>query len=107
MSRALGDQELRPFLTPEPRVVEGRLGRENRFALLACDGVWDVLSLKEAMEIARGKNDPQKAADEIERRARDLGSTDNITVIVLDLRAARAGWTAEKWRSLGSSIRGC
>ena len=106
MSRALGDQELRPFLTPEPRVVEGRLGRENRFALIACDGVWDVLSLKEAMEIARGKDDPQKAADAIERRARDLGSTDNITVIVLDLRAYTGGLDRQKMEILGVLDKG-
>jgi protein phosphatase 1L len=43
MSRALGDPILKPYVSPEPRIVEGILGSENDFAVVACDGVWDVL----------------------------------------------------------------
>jgi protein phosphatase 1L len=87
ISRALGDPQLRPFLTPEPRVVEGLLGRENRFAVVACDGLWNVLAPEEVMAMVRGAADPQGVADKIVARAIALGSTDNITVIVLDLKS--------------------
>lgn len=87
ISRALGDPQLRPFLTPEPRVVEGLLGRENRFAVVACDGLWNVLAPEEVMAMVRGADDPQGVADKIVARAIALGSTDNITVIVLDLKS--------------------
>ncbi len=93
MSRALGDAPLKPFVTAEPRVAEGMLGRGNDVAILACDGLWDVLTSEEATKIARSARGPAKAAKLLETTALERGSTDNITVIVLDLRqhTAKAG----------------
>ena len=87
MSRALGDTDLRPFVTSEPRVIAGILGRENDFAVLACDGVWDVLSSDTVIRLAREGATPQQSAETIKNTALDQGSSDNITVIVLDLRS--------------------
>lgn len=86
VSRAFGDPGLRPYLTAEPRLCEGLLGRENSHAVVACDGIWDVLSPDEAIGIVRRHGDPQKAAEAIEKGARARASLDNITVLVLDLR---------------------
>ena len=86
MSRALGDRGLKPYVSSEPRIVEGHPGNENDYAVLACDGVWDVLMPDEVMLIVRAAIDPGRASEEISRKALDHGSTDNITVIVLDLR---------------------
>lgn len=86
MSRALGDPSLKPFVTSEPRVSEGLLGRENDVAVIACDGVWDVLKPGQVIELARKERDPQKAAEAIVARALEEGSADNITAVVLDLR---------------------
>ena len=87
MSRALGDTDLKPFVTGEPRIATGLLGRENDFAVLACDGVWDVLSPETVIRLARTGAGPEESADLIKNTALDQGGTDNITVIVLDLRA--------------------
>ena len=86
MSRALGDAELKPFVTCEPRVVAGLLGKENDYAVLACDGVWDVLKPQTVIALARHAGDPQKGAEDIKETALREGSTDNISVIVLDMR---------------------
>ncbi len=86
VSRSLGDFLLKPFVVCEPRVVEGLLGRENDYAVVACDGVWDVLSPEEAIEVARLIQNPQEAAQSIIAKALSEGGTDNMTVIVLDLR---------------------
>jgi serine/threonine protein phosphatase PrpC len=86
MSRALGDSALKPYISCEPRIVEGYPGNENDYAVLACDGVWDVLTPDETIKIVRAVIDPWKASEEISKKALDNGSTDNITVIVLDLR---------------------
>jgi protein phosphatase 1L len=85
MSRALGDPSLKPFVTAEPRITEGLLGKENDLAVIACDGVWDVLKPREVIVLARQQADPQKAAEAIVAKALDAGSTDNITVVVLYL----------------------
>jgi len=86
VSRALGDTSLRPYVSSEPRIVEGYLGKENDYAILACDGVWDVLSADDVMQIVRTAIDPREISREISTKAFNHGSTDNITVIVLDLR---------------------
>jgi len=100
MSRALGDPSLKPFVTPEPRVVEGLLGKENDVAVIACDGVWDVLDPGEVIAMARDRRDPQDAADAIVARALEAGSTDNITVVVLDLRDYTGGLSRERMEIL-------
>ena len=86
VSRALGDPALKPYVSSEPRVVEGYLGRENDYVILACDGVWDVLSPDEVIKIARAAKEPQAGAEKIMQMALDRGSKDNISVIVVDLR---------------------
>jgi serine/threonine protein phosphatase PrpC len=93
MSRSLGDAPLKPFVTAEPRIAEGVLGRENDIAIIACDGLWDVLTSEEAVAIARDAAGPSEAARLLQARAMEQGSMDNITVIVLDLKAytARCG----------------
>jgi protein phosphatase 1L len=86
MSRALGDTGLKPYVSSEPRIVEGYPGKENDYAVLACDGVWDVLAPDDVIKTVRTVADPWRASEEISRQALDRGSTDNITVIILDLR---------------------
>ncbi|HOJ43063.1 MAG TPA: PP2C family protein-serine/threonine phosphatase [Syntrophorhabdaceae bacterium] len=86
MSRAIGDAHLKPYVIAEPFVISGLLGRENDFVVVACDGIWDVLSNQEAIDMTRKAKDAQKAADMILNAATFKGSSDNKTVIVIDLR---------------------
>jgi protein phosphatase 1L len=86
MSRALGDAPLKPFVTAEPRIGEGTLGRSNDLAVIACDGLWDVLTSEEAIITARKAGQPEKAAELLRETALARGSSDNITVIVVDLK---------------------
>ena len=62
VSRALGDSDMKPYVTAEPRIATGLLGRENDFAVLACDGVWDILSSETVIAIARAASNPQEGA---------------------------------------------
>ena len=85
-SRALGDVALKPYVSSEPRILCGNLGRENDFAIIASDGVWDVLTPVEAVRTVRQTADIKRPSKEIIKKALAEGSTDNITVIVVDLR---------------------
>lgn len=98
MSRALGDVLLKPFVTAEPRILEGAFGRANDLVVIACDGLWDAVTSDEAIAIARTAKDPQKAARLLRETALGRGSTDNITVVVLDLSDYTAGCEAERMR---------
>lgn len=101
VSRAIGDAYLKPHVIAEPRIVEGYLGRENDFIVIACDGVWDVLTLDIVIAIVRAATDAQAAADAVKVTAIDTGSTDNITIIVLDLREYAAGFKRQKMEIIG------
>jgi protein phosphatase 1L len=100
MSRALGDPALKPYVSAEPRIVEGLLGSENDFAVVACDGVWDVLTPHDVIGVARDVGDPQAAAERIVAKALAVGTSDNVTVIVLDLRQHTAELARRKMEIL-------
>ncbi len=85
LSRTLGDIYLKPLVTPQPVISEGLLAQENQRAIIACDGIWDVLPQEEVLMLARKKESPQKASEHIVEKALEAGSFDNMTVIVLDL----------------------
>lgn len=107
ISRALGDAYLKPYVIANPMIVEGYLSNENDYAIVACDGVWDVLDAYEVIKMARKKLEPQSIADEIVKEALRLGSMDNVTVIVVDLRYYTSSLKKEKteilniWESEG------
>ncbi|KAD4889370.1 hypothetical protein E3N88_21443 [Mikania micrantha] len=108
MSRSIGDRYLKPSIIPDPEVTFTARAREDECLILASDGLWDVMSNVEACEAARKriliwhkKNgvvererdgvDPaaQAAADYLVSLALQKGSNDNISVIVVDLKAQR------------------
>ncbi|XP_010062674.2 protein phosphatase 2C 16 [Eucalyptus grandis] len=111
MSRSIGDRYLKPWIIPEPEVTFVPRAREDECLIVASDGLWDVMTNEEACEVARrrillwhkkngvpssplerGKGvDPaaQAAADYLSVLALDKGSKDNISVIVVDLKAQR------------------
>ncbi|KAH0691873.1 hypothetical protein KY285_018265 [Solanum tuberosum] len=110
MSRSIGDRYLKPWIIPEPEVMFVPRAREDECLVLASDGLWDVMTNEEACEVARrrillwhkknGTNplpergqgvDPaaQAAAEYLSSMALQKGSKDNISVIVVDLKAHR------------------
>ncbi|MQL98510.1 hypothetical protein Taro_031224 [Colocasia esculenta] len=109
MSRSIGDRYLKPSIIPDPEVTFLPRTKEDECLILASDGLWDVMTNEEACDAARrrilmwhkknsmtapverGGADPaaQAAADYLARLALQRGSKDNITVIVIDLKAHR------------------
>ena len=74
-----------------PDVQSLRLGEKgvaDEFLLLACDGLWDVMDMDDAVRVTRSllfqkKWTAKKAAARLAELAIHLGSSDNITVIVI------------------------
>ena len=84
VSRALGDAYIMPFVSPVPEVRRGEIDENDEFVILACDGVWDVLSSQDAVDIVRGSiKHVDKAAKRLRDEAFRRGSSDNISVIVV------------------------
>eukprot|EP00020_Sapocribrum_chincoteaguense_P011467 CAMPEP_0170732996 /NCGR_PEP_ID=MMETSP0437-20130122/1845_1 /TAXON_ID=0 /ORGANISM="Sexangularia sp." /LENGTH=375 /DNA_ID=CAMNT_0011071261 /DNA_START=147 /DNA_END=1274 /DNA_ORIENTATION=+ len=85
ISRALGDAELADFLIQEPDVFSFDITPVD-LVVLACDGVWDVLSDEQAIAVARSTRNPSVAAQRIRDASLAHGSRDNVSVVVVHLR---------------------
>ena len=90
VTRAIGDKALFPYVIPNPEIGEKTLTSDDDFLILACDGVWDVIDNQQAVDIVkiilRQQNDYGKAADALKNAALERGSTDNISVMVVNLK---------------------
>jgi len=82
LSRALGDNDLQPHVTYQPDVYYVDLLPDDKLLILACDGLWDVVSNEEAVAIALSYKTPAQAATALRDYAHGLGSGDNISVVV-------------------------
>lgn len=103
VSRSIGDRYLRPYVVADPEVMIVARAKEDECLILASDGLWDVVTNEEACDLARrrimlwdkkngsktGDEAAQDAADYLLRLAFQRGSRDNISVIVVDLKAPR------------------
>lgn len=92
VARALGDKALNPYVIPDPEIREKTLDHNDEFLILACDGVWDVIDNQTAVDIVKisleqSNTDVNKAADTLKTEALQRGSTDNISVIVINLKS--------------------
>jgi len=85
VSRALGDSFLNPYVIPEPHQSNFSITNDDKFLILACDGVWDLVSDEEAVLIVSGISDPGKSSETLRDLAFSMGSTDNISVMVVKL----------------------
>jgi len=97
LSRAIGDGFSKPIVSPEPDIRRFRVEEDgDDFCLLACDGLWDVMSSQDAVNFvnARLAESPpdklaetrQKMAEEIVQEAMRLGSADNTSVVMVWLK---------------------
>ena len=86
LSRAIGDLMYREGVTCTPDVTTLQLDDSHDIAILASDGLWDDLSNEAACKVARGISDLDKAASALVAEAYALGSQDNITALVVDLK---------------------
>jgi len=86
VSRAFGDlrmKETQRFISSEPEITVMPLADEDRFVILASDGLWDVLTNQEAVDFVRRDSQKHKVAKNLVKRALKIGTTDNITAVVI------------------------
>jgi serine/threonine protein phosphatase PrpC len=104
VARALGDVQVvtgrklvgldaRPDLFSVPLAAEAG---EDEYLILACDGLWDFLSMDGALEVVRRslrtfRGDWKRAADELVTHALQR-SDDNVTVVLVQLEGRGRFW---------------
>lgn len=89
LTRSLGDHLLKTFVIGHPSVMSATLdlptkSSESSLLILACDGVFDVLSDEQAVAIVRENSSKRaEAARCLVEEALKRGSTDNVSAIVV------------------------
>ncbi|KAF8798724.1 protein phosphatase 2C [Phlegmacium glaucopus] len=83
VTRSLGDSSMKEFVVGEPYTTETELCEEDEFLILACDGLWDVITDQGAVELVRDIEDAQEASQALLRHALENHTTDNVTAIVV------------------------
>lgn len=93
VSRAFGDTNAEPYLTNIPDIYKYRLNPKDKFMVLACDGLWDVMDnsdvvnyiLKECYDSSLNERINKKIniATKLAEHAINIGSNDNITAIII------------------------
>lgn len=85
VTRSLGDAYMKSYVTGSPYTTRTQLGSTDEFIIIACDGVWDVCSDQQAVDLIRDELDPKLAADKLVKYSIDNFSSDNITCMVVRL----------------------
>ncbi|KAJ1841099.1 phosphatase 2C, partial [Coemansia sp. RSA 486] len=85
VTRALGDSSLKQFVIGNPFTTETELDDDDDLLILACDGLWDVCSDQEAVDLIRAETDPAHASQALLDYALSNDSMDNITTMVFRL----------------------
>ena len=87
ITRAFGDFSLKKnmglIVKPEVHKVEIRLS--HKFLVVASDGLWDFVQIKEVQKILREQQEPDNISRNLIKTALASGSGDNITIIVVRL----------------------
>jgi protein phosphatase 1L len=83
VSRAFGDRLLKRYVIPEPEIQEETIKTGDDFLILASDGLWDVISNQDAVQLVQSVTDAQEAAKKLTDEAYNRGSADNITCVVV------------------------
>ncbi|KAH0786352.1 protein phosphatase 2C [Histomonas meleagridis] len=83
VSRAIGDLWCGEELFSMPKIKSYEINADEIGLIVACDGVWDVLTNEDAYNIFMNAKSPQDAATSLKNAALANGSTDNISVIAV------------------------
>nr|XP_020642576.1 protein phosphatase 1E [Pogona vitticeps] len=91
VSRAIGDAEHKPYICGDADSASTVLDGSEDYLILACDGFYDTVNPDEAVKVVadhlkENNGDSSMVAHKLVASARDAGSSDNITVIVVFLR---------------------
>lgn len=95
MCMLTGDSEHKPYICGDADHSIFPLDGSEDYLILACDGFWDTVSPDEAVRVVsdhlqENSGDTTMVAHKLVASARDAGSSDNITVIVVFLRDPRS-----------------
>jgi len=88
VSRAIGDRLLKEYVIPDPEFVSWTCSPDDKYLIIATDGLWDVIDNDQVGRLALDCKNAQVAAELLTHQAFIQGTMDNVTVLVIDVRHA-------------------
>ncbi|PNP56759.1 hypothetical protein THARTR1_03455 [Trichoderma harzianum] len=86
VTRALGDTYMKDLVTGHPYTTETVIQHDlDEFIIIACDGLWDVCSDQEAVDLVRDVHDPIEGSKLLVDHALNRFSTDNLSCMIVRL----------------------
>lgn len=90
VTRAFGDRHFRPAgIIAIPEVATHPITPADRWMILGCDGLWDVVAAAEIAPITAGCRRAQAVAATLAQAVEDRRGRDNLTILVVRLPRAR------------------
>jgi serine/threonine protein phosphatase PrpC len=93
VSRAFGDVDAEPYLTCMPDIYRYKLDKNDKFMILACDGLWDVMTGQDAINFVLNEcydntlntriNTNINVARKLAEFAIHKGSLDNVSILII------------------------
>lgn len=78
---------MQPFITCEPEIIEKQIESEDEYLILASDGLWDVMENDDVAKLViKNRKDFLNIGKILCTEAIIMGSTDNVTALVIDLK---------------------
>lgn len=87
VSRAFGDGDNAPYISQKPDVYYKKINKLTKYIVMGCDGLWDVITNDELYKLLENykKKNIVNLASELATEALCRGSTDNISVIIIEV----------------------
>lgn len=88
LSRAFGDGDNAPYISQKPDIFYKKITKQTKYIVMGCDGLWDVISSEEIGQVIGElikQLKPDNLAVELAKLAIEKGSTDNVSVIVIEV----------------------
>ncbi|KAF8451862.1 phosphatase 2C-like domain-containing protein [Terfezia claveryi] len=104
VTRALGDSYMKELVTGHPYTTETVLQDDDDFIVLACDGLWDVCSDQDAVDLVRHVDDPQEASKILVDHALQRFSSDNLSCMIVRLDHVKMRATEAAKRTAKSEV---
>lgn len=83
VTRSLGDSSMKEYVIGEPFMTATELNEDDTHLILACDGLWDVASDQEALDLILNDTDATLMSQKLLQYALKKGSTDNVSIMVI------------------------
>jgi len=85
VTRAFGDIEIKEYVRAHPYLTSVELTKDDKYLIMGCDGLFEVCSAKEISKIAVSGKSLSEINFSLLEEALAKGSTDNITIMTIDL----------------------